>query len=73
MSIWKVTSTASTPALLCGYIKNDISDDATVRLIKQMLKRAKQENVAISAITVRIDDEDTMVDLHGTEGARYDS
>lgn len=70
MNTYYVTANGHGPVMLTTY-GDDISDDAVLKMIKQTLKRARKDNVSISAITVQVNDDGASVNLHGTEDGRY--
>jgi hypothetical protein len=65
MQIWEVTNRASTPVMLCAA-GDSLSDDEARLLIKGLLKRAKRDGISIHAISVEVQDDGTIVTLHGT-------
>lgn len=68
--IWMVTNPGTRPAMICSAQEN-IGDTAVLKQIKDVLKRAKKEEISICSITVQIEDENAHVTLHGTYGGTY--
>lgn len=70
MRTWEITSNASRPAMVCGFVKG-LSDQAAIDLIKAALKTAKKRDISVCSIQVNLDVDTTHVTLSGTYGARY--
>lgn len=70
MNVWEVTSRSSTPVMWCAS-DGDISDAVTYRLVKDLLKKAKQHDLSINVITVSADEGGQFVSLFGTANAYH--
>ena len=67
---WEVTASGHGPVMYCAG-DDSLSDSAVLAQIKALLKRAKKDSVSITAITVSVDDDGSIVTLMGTEGGVY--
>jgi hypothetical protein len=65
MNVWEVTHRDSSPVMFCAS-DDEISLAAEYRVVKGLVKRAKAERVAISAITVTNNEDGTQATLMGT-------
>lgn len=65
MNVWEVTDRSSLPVMWCAS-DEDISDAMTRRLIKALLKKAKEHGISIDSIHSSIDEEGQSVTLFGT-------
>ena len=68
---WEINAEGYGPRMYCASSRS-LSDTAALQQIKALLKRAKKDSVSITAITVSVDDDGTLVTLMGTEGGRYE-
>jgi hypothetical protein len=63
---WEVTNKSTAPVMYYASDLDDLNEGAERRCIKALLKRAKLDDVSITAITVDVGEEGTTAVLVGT-------